>query len=49
MLPSGDFVEVEETESGWEDRVYGSDLLAVPARGEDGAWGFICPECGTVS
>ena len=49
MLPSGDFAESDDIGPGWEDRVYGGDLLALPARGPDGRWGFVCPECGRVS
>ncbi len=48
MLPSGDFVDVAQYEPGWEDRVYGCDILALPARRSDGQWGFVCPECGRV-
>jgi len=49
MLPSGDFAECEDLGPGWEDRVYGGDLLALPARTPDGQWGFVCPECGRVN
>ncbi len=49
MLPSGDFVDTDDNGPGWEDRVYGGDLLALPARKPDGEWGFACPECGQVS
>ena len=49
MLPGGKFIETEDDKPGWEDRVYGCDLLAVPARLPDGRWGFICPECGMIS
>ena len=49
MLPSGDFAESEDLGPGWEDRVYGGDLLALPARRLDGRWGFVCPECAEVS
>lgn len=48
MLPSGDFVDVAQQGPGWEDQVYGSDILAVPARRSNGQWGFVCPECGRV-
>ena len=48
MLPSGDFVDVDQQGFGWEDRVYGCDILALPARRSDGQWGFVCPECGKV-
>lgn len=49
MLPSGDFVDTQDQRPGWEDRVYGCDILALPARGPYGQWGFACPECGQVS
>jgi len=49
MLPSGAFVDTDDVDSGWEDRVYGGDILAVPARKPDGTWGFACPDCGLVS
>ena len=49
MLPSGEFAESEDLGPGWEDRVYGADLLALPARGPDGSWAFVCPECGRIS
>jgi hypothetical protein len=48
MLPSGDFVDVDQQDPGWEDRVYGCDILALPARRPDGLWGFVCPKCGQV-
>lgn len=48
MLPSGDFVDTEDQRPGWEDRVYGCDILAVPAQKHDGEWGFVCPDCGQV-
>lgn len=48
MLPSGDFVDAAQQGPGWEDRVYGCDILALPARRSDGQWGFVCPECGRV-
>jgi hypothetical protein len=48
MLPSGDFVDAVQQGPGWEDRVYGCDILALPARRSDGQWGFVCPECGRV-
>jgi len=48
MLPSGDFVDVAQQDPGWEDRVYGCDILALPARRSDGQWGFVCPVCGRV-
>lgn len=47
MLP-GDFVDTTDSRPGWEDRMYGSDLLAVPARAPDGGWGFVCPTCGDI-
>ena len=49
MLPSGEFVPTEDRRPGWEDRVYGCDILASPARKHDDRWGFMCPECGKVS
>jgi hypothetical protein len=49
MLPSGDFVDTDDQRPGWEDRIYGCDILALPARKDNGRWGFICPECGQVS
>lgn len=48
MLPSGDFADIDQQGPGWEDRVYGCDILALPARRSDGQWGFVCPECGRV-
>jgi len=48
MLPSGDFVDAIQQGPGWEDRVYGCDILALPARRPDGRWGFVCPHCGQV-
>lgn len=48
MLP-GDFIDTEDTSPGWEDRTYGSDLLALPARNSNGRWGFVCPDCGEVT
>jgi len=48
MLPSGHFIDVVQQGPGWEDRVYGCDILALPARRSDGQWGFVCPECGRV-
>jgi len=48
MLPSGDFVDAVQQGPGWEDRVYGCDILALPARRSDGQWGFVCPKCGRV-
>ena len=47
--PDGRFVEPTSTARGWEDRVYGSDLLALPGRSVNGSWGFVCPRCGEVS
>ena len=49
MLPSGDFVATEDSEPGWEDRVYGGDLLALPARTDSDEWGFACPDCGEIT
>ncbi len=50
MMIPGKFVEADDTTSaGWEDRTYGSDLLAIPARTADGGWGFVCPKCGEVT
>ena len=49
MLPSGDFVDTEDTQPGWEDRVYGGDLLALPARTNSDEWGFACPDCGEIT
>lgn len=49
MLPSGDFADAVQQGPGWEDRVYGCDILAVPARRTDGKWGFVCPDCGQIS
>jgi len=48
MRPSGDFVDTEDQRPGWEDRVYGCDILAVPAQKHGGEWGFVCPDCGQV-
>lgn len=49
LLPSGRFSESADESPGWHDRVYGCDLLAVPARRDEGGWGFVCPHCGEVS
>jgi hypothetical protein len=49
MLPSGHFADVEEQGPGWEDRIYGCDILALPAQRSEGQWGFVCPSCGQVS
>src|SRR5690606_37719080 len=48
MLPNGRFVETTASTPGWHDRVYGSDLLALPDRTGEGNWGFVCPVCGVV-
>jgi hypothetical protein len=48
MLP-GKFVETEDGECGWEERIYGSDLLSLPARKANGEWGFLCPFCGEIN
>lgn len=48
MLP-GDFIDADDSSCGWEDRIYGSDLLALPRRTSDGSWGFLCPICGEIS
>ena len=40
MLPSGDFMDTQDETTGWEDRVYGCDILALPARKSDGEWGI---------
>ncbi|MDA0935403.1 MAG: hypothetical protein O3C51_18305 [Planctomycetota bacterium] len=49
MLPSGKFAEPVALGAGWEDRLYGCDLLAIPARAANGEWSFVCPECGEIS
>ena len=49
MLPSGEFVDTDDQEPGWEDRIYGGDILALPARKPDGSWGFVCPDCAQIS
>lgn len=49
MLPGGKFIDTNDSRPGWEDRVYGCDLLAIPARTPNGSWGFVCPECGQLS
>jgi hypothetical protein len=49
ILPRDKFFETGNTEPGWVDRVYGCDLLALPARKQNGEWGFCCPTCGSVS
>ena len=49
MRPGAYPVQHEDTARGWEDRVYGSDLLALPGRTVNGSWGFVCPRCGEVS
>lgn len=48
MLP-GDFIETDDSKPGWEDRIYGSDLLALPARSPSGKFGFVCPSCGEIT
>lgn len=48
MLP-GEWFESEPQVPGWEDIVYGSDLLAVPGKTDRGEWGFVCPACGIVT
>ena len=48
MLPD-DWIDIEDMFPGWEDKVYGSDLLALPAKTKNGEWGFVCPECGVVT
>lgn len=48
MLPSGDFIDTSDEAAGWEDRTYGCDILALPARKSDSEWGFVCPECGQI-
>lgn len=49
MLPSQDFIDETSQRPGWEDHVYGCDILALPARKPDGQWGFVCPDCGQIS
>jgi len=49
MLPSQDFIDESDQRPGWEDHVYGCDILALPARKPDSQWGFVCPDCGQVS
>jgi len=49
MLPSQDFIDESDQRPGWEDHVYGCDILALPARKPDGQWGFVCPDCGQIS
>ncbi len=48
MLPSGSFVDAVQQGPDWVDRVYGCDILALPALRSDGQWGFLCPKCGLV-
>jgi hypothetical protein len=48
MIP-GEWQESESQALGWEDKVYGSDLLAVPAKTDRGEWGFVCPVCGVIT
>jgi len=52
LLP-GDFVETGDDDrnrnSSWEERVYGSDLISLPARTPSGEWGFVCPDCGEIT
>jgi hypothetical protein len=48
MLP-GDFVDERDSSPGWEDRIYGSDLLALPGRSSNGKFGFVCPFCGEIT
>ncbi len=49
MLPGGNFVNTSDSSPGWEDRIYGSDLLALPARSPNGEFGFVCPFCGKIT
>lgn len=49
IRPGRAFLPTKDCDPGWEDRVYGGDLLALPAAKADGEWGFMCPECGDVS
>lgn len=48
MRPSKWF-ETGFLDPGWEDKIYGCDLLAVPAKTNNGEWGFVCPFCGVVT
>lgn len=48
MLPRG-AMELRDATPDWEDRWYGSDLLALPARAPNGDIGFVCPVCGEVT
>ncbi|MFH1882321.1 MAG: DUF2357 domain-containing protein [Planctomycetota bacterium] len=49
MLPSKDFIDIANLQPGWEDQIYGCDILAIPARKPNGQWGFVCPDCGQIS
>jgi hypothetical protein len=49
VMRPGKFVNADDSVSGWEDRFYGSDLLAIPGRTANGSWGFVCPKCGTTA
>lgn len=49
LLPGGRFINSEDTGVGWEDRIYGSDLLSLPAQHPNGEWGILCPECGKIT
>lgn len=49
LLPGGRIINTEDTGVGWEDRLYGSDLLSLPALHPNGEWGILCPECGEIT
>ena len=49
LLPGGRIINPEDTGVGWEDRIYGSDLLSLPAQHPNGEWGILCPECGEIT
>lgn len=49
ILPGGKFIDTEDKEAGWEDRIYGCDILSLPVQHANGEWGIICPECGEIT
>jgi hypothetical protein len=48
ILPGGKHLETEFVSIGSEEKIYGSDLLALPAKDSKGKLGFLCPKCGHV-
>lgn len=48
LMPNKDFVLVSDRDVGWEDRIYGSDLLSLPDSNSNEERGFVCPDCGDI-